>query len=189
MPGRSLFPHRAYVCVKGRAVTKPIVLIAEELSPATVDALGPDFEIRRCDGADRADLLASLPATLRADELVAAADASGDVDLWRLSMEYLPLTFSRRHGDPSRPWNMFAIKVQNEEGNQILDYQGNWRDIFQNWEALALSFPEYIESFVAKFVFGPSKIEDWDAVWMTVKAAAMTDEATRKDFQSQVGFC
>lgn len=46
-----------------------------------------------------------------------------------------------------------------------------------------------LDSFVAKFVFGPSKIEDWDAVWMTVKAAAMTDEATRKDFQSQVGFC
>lgn len=41
---------------------KPVVLIAEELSPATVDALGPDFEIRRCNGADRADLLASLGA-------------------------------------------------------------------------------------------------------------------------------
>ena len=38
-------------------MTKPIVLIAEELSPATVDALGPDFEIRTCDGADRAALL------------------------------------------------------------------------------------------------------------------------------------
>ena len=33
--------------------TRPVVLIAEELSPATVDALGPDFEIRHCDGADR----------------------------------------------------------------------------------------------------------------------------------------
>jgi D-3-phosphoglycerate dehydrogenase len=42
-------------------VTKPIVLIAEELSPATVDALGPDFEIRRCDGADREQLLAAIP--------------------------------------------------------------------------------------------------------------------------------
>jgi len=42
-------------------VTKPVVLIAEELSPATVDALGPDFDIRRCDGADRADLLSALP--------------------------------------------------------------------------------------------------------------------------------
>ena len=41
--------------------TKPIVLIAEELSPATIDALGPDFEIRRCDGANRAELLAALP--------------------------------------------------------------------------------------------------------------------------------
>jgi D-3-phosphoglycerate dehydrogenase len=41
-------------------VTKPIVLIAEELSPATVDALGPDFEIRRCDGSNRSDLLASI---------------------------------------------------------------------------------------------------------------------------------
>ncbi len=39
---------------------KPVVLIAEELSPATVDALGPDFEIRSCDGADRAELLAAI---------------------------------------------------------------------------------------------------------------------------------
>jgi D-3-phosphoglycerate dehydrogenase / 2-oxoglutarate reductase len=41
-------------------VTRPVVLIAEELSPATVDALGPDFEIRYCDGADRADLLGAV---------------------------------------------------------------------------------------------------------------------------------
>jgi D-3-phosphoglycerate dehydrogenase len=41
-------------------VTKPIVLIAEELSPATVDALGPDFEIRTCDGADRSALLPAI---------------------------------------------------------------------------------------------------------------------------------
>jgi hypothetical protein len=31
-------------------------------------------------------------------------------------------------------------------------YEGNWRDIFQNWEALAFSFPEFIESMIAKFV-------------------------------------
>src|SRR6185312_3555205 len=42
------------------AVSNPVVLIAEELSPATVDALGPDFEIRRCNGADRAELLAAI---------------------------------------------------------------------------------------------------------------------------------
>ena len=39
---------------------RPVVLIAEELSPATVEALGPDFEIRSCDGADRAELLAAV---------------------------------------------------------------------------------------------------------------------------------
>ncbi|MFI1798548.1 phosphoglycerate dehydrogenase [Streptomyces sp. NPDC020379] len=39
---------------------KPVVLIAEELSPATVDALGPDFEIRHCNGADRAALLPAI---------------------------------------------------------------------------------------------------------------------------------
>lgn len=41
-------------------MTKPVVLIAEELSPATVDALGPDFEIRNVDGTDRPSLLAAL---------------------------------------------------------------------------------------------------------------------------------
>ena len=41
-------------------MTRPVVLIAEELSPATVEALGPDFEIRHCDGSDRAELLAAI---------------------------------------------------------------------------------------------------------------------------------
>ena len=41
-------------------VAKPVVLIAEELSPATLDALGPDFEVRNCNGADRSELLAAL---------------------------------------------------------------------------------------------------------------------------------
>ena len=41
-------------------VGKPVVLIAEELSPATLDALGPDFEVRHCDGANRDELLAAL---------------------------------------------------------------------------------------------------------------------------------
>jgi len=43
-------------------VAKPVVLIAEELSPATLDALGPDFEVRHCNGADRGELLAALAA-------------------------------------------------------------------------------------------------------------------------------
>jgi D-3-phosphoglycerate dehydrogenase / 2-oxoglutarate reductase len=41
-------------------VTRPVVLIAEELSPATLEALGPDFEVRHCNGAERAELLASV---------------------------------------------------------------------------------------------------------------------------------
>src|ERR671939_11950 len=42
------------------ATTRPVVLIAEELSPATVEALGPDFEIRSVDGSDRGALLPAL---------------------------------------------------------------------------------------------------------------------------------
>ena len=41
-------------------VARPVVLIAEELSPATLEALGPDFEVRHCDGANRTELLAEL---------------------------------------------------------------------------------------------------------------------------------
>lgn len=41
-------------------MSKPVVLIAEELSPATVDALGPDFDVRQVDGTDRPALLAAL---------------------------------------------------------------------------------------------------------------------------------
>ncbi|MGZ4710377.1 MAG: phosphoglycerate dehydrogenase, partial [Acidimicrobiales bacterium] len=41
-------------------MSKPVVLIAEELSPATVAALGPDFEVRYVDGSDRAALLQAL---------------------------------------------------------------------------------------------------------------------------------
>ncbi|AWB86806.1 phosphoglycerate dehydrogenase [Mycetocola zhujimingii] len=41
-------------------MSKPVVLIAEELSPATVDALGPDFDVRTVDGTDRQALLSAL---------------------------------------------------------------------------------------------------------------------------------
>ncbi len=67
---------------KGFAVTKPVVLLAEELSPATIDALGPDFEIRSTDGADRSQLLPALAdvdavlirsATMMDAEAIAAA--------------------------------------------------------------------------------------------------------------------
>ena len=41
-------------------MAKPIVLIAEELSPATVEALGPDFDVRMVDGTDRPALLDAI---------------------------------------------------------------------------------------------------------------------------------
>ncbi|MEG0299348.1 MAG: NAD(P)-dependent oxidoreductase, partial [Aurantimicrobium sp.] len=41
-------------------MTKPVVLIAEELSPATIEALGPDFDVRVVDGTDRPALLEAV---------------------------------------------------------------------------------------------------------------------------------
>ncbi len=96
--------------------------------------------------------LTGLPEKMLYHELNAQISQQNDPHLEKLCYEYLPLTFSRRHGDPSRPWNRFSIEIKNEQGEKILNYQGNWRDIFQNWEALALSFPEFIESMIAKFV-------------------------------------
>ena len=43
-----------------------------------------------------------------------------------------------------------------------------------------------IDNYIAKFVFGPSKVKDWDAAWLSVKSAALTDEATRKDLRAQI---
>ena len=99
-----------------------------------------------------ASLSALSDESIHYHDLLAFSEKQDDPDLVRLVSEYLPLTFSRRHGDPSRPWNSFSIEVKNEKGDLNFNYQGNWRDIFQNWEALALSFPGFIESFITKFV-------------------------------------
>ena len=99
-----------------------------------------------------ASVLGQFEGALTLDSALKLAQDSGNEAFIRLVYEYLPLTFSRRHGDPSRPWNDFSIILKNGNGAEYLNYQGNWRDIFQNWEALAISFPGYIESFVAKFV-------------------------------------
>jgi hypothetical protein len=96
--------------------------------------------------------LAALPELEPLPRLASAIAQKGDPDLERLGYEYLPLTWSRRHGDPSRPWNRFDIRVKDEHGRPNLTYQGNWRDIFQNWEALSSSFPEFVEHIIVKFV-------------------------------------
>ncbi len=96
--------------------------------------------------------LDALPETLHYRDLLSTIEELGDRQLERLCREYLPITFGRRHGDPSRPWNEFVIKLKDDRGQKLLSYQGNWRDIFQNWEALTFSFPEFVESVIAKFV-------------------------------------
>lgn len=117
----------------------------------------------------------NLPAECTYQHLLQQAEKSGNPNLLRLSYEYLPLIFSRRHGDPSRPWNKFTIDVKSEDGSDNLYYAGNWRDIFQNWEALAYSYPGFTESMIAKFVnastpdgYNPYRITregiDWEVV-------------------------
>lgn len=102
--------------------------------------------------AGQADFFKGLASEITIQELRARAAANGSLDLIRLANSYLPLSFSRRHGDPSRPWNRFSINIKKKDGSRQLDYEGNWRDIFQNWEALAYSYPEYTESMIFTFL-------------------------------------
>ncbi|ASB49148.1 hypothetical protein [Alkalitalea saponilacus] len=122
------------------------------------------------------DFIQNLAETFTHTELKESLETINDVDLIRLSIEYLPLKFSRRHGDPSRPWNYFTINIQDEtDGSEILDYEGNWRDIFQNWEALAHSYPDFIEGMIFKFLnastfdgYNPYRVTkdgfDWETI-------------------------
>ncbi|MFT2090719.1 hypothetical protein [Paraglaciecola sp. 2405UD69-4] len=96
--------------------------------------------------------LQQLPRTMEVSAFTAAIASLEDLQLQRLANEYLPITFGRRHGDPSRPWNQFEIKLKDTQGEPLLSYQGNWRDIFQNWEALTFSYPEFIENVISKFI-------------------------------------
>ena len=98
-------------------------------------------------------IVKTLPDVFSISTLKDISTTSDDKSFKRLCLEYMPLKFSRRHGDPSRPWNKFSINTRSEiDGSKILDYEGNWRDIFQNWEALAHAYPEFIESMIHKFL-------------------------------------
>jgi len=121
-------------------------------------------------------IINDLSETFTLFKLRDIANNSNDPNFRRLCLEYMPLRFSRRHGDPSRPWNKFSINTRSEiDGSKILDYEGNWRDIFQNWEALAISFPEFIESMIHKFLnattfdgYNPYRVTkdgfDWETI-------------------------
>ena len=107
--------------------------------------------------------------------LAALAREGGDPDLERLLAEYLPFGFSRRHGDPSRPWNRFRIAMVDAQGEPLLDYEGNWRDLFQNWEALAYAWPDFLPGMIARFLnastadgYNPYRVTrdgiDWEVI-------------------------
>ena len=123
------------------------------------------------------NIIESLPEIFSLSRLQEIAYSNEDKNFRRLCLEYMPLKFSRRHGDPSRPWNRFSINTRNEiDGSKILDYEGNWRDIFQNWEALAHSYPEFIESMIHKFLnattfdgYNPYRVTKGGFDWETIE--------------------
>lgn len=127
----------------------------------------------KIDYVELLDKVSNLPSQSKGE----GCHASGGIgaQLHRLTLEYLPLTFSRRHGDPSRPWNLFNIRVNDEQGKRLISYQGNWRDIFQNWEALSVSYPGYINGIISKFLnattidgYNPYRVTsegiDWEVI-------------------------
>ncbi|MDG5491342.1 hypothetical protein [Psychroserpens sp. SPM9] len=121
-------------------------------------------------------ILSQLPEVFDVNTIKTIADNDEDKNFKRLCYEYLPLKFSRRHGDPSRPWNKFSINTRSEvDGSKILDYQGNWRDIFQNWETLAHAYPMFMEGMIHKFLnattfegYNPYRVTkdgfDWEVI-------------------------
>ena len=48
--------------------------------------------------------------------------------------------------------NFLLIQGDDITDEKVLDYQGNWRDIFQNWEALAYSYPQFIDGMIYRFL-------------------------------------
>lgn len=125
--------------------------------------------------SDFSGTLNALPETFTLSYLTGLAKELENNDFSRLATEYLPLSFSRRHGDPSRPWNYFTIDVRDENGKRKFNFEGNWRDIFQNWEALSYSFPGFIKGMIYKFLnattidgYNPYRITkegiDWEVI-------------------------
>jgi hypothetical protein len=119
----------------------------------------------------------ALPVEFNYSYLLNLTKNHEDLDLIRLCTEYLPLKFSRRHGDPSRPWNKFSINTRSEiDGSKILDYEGNWRDIFQNWEALVYAYPDFIDGMIHKFLnastfdgYNPYRVTKSGFDWETIE--------------------
>ena len=122
-------------------------------------------------------LLEKLNETFTVFDLEKLVTQVDDKNFQRLCTEYLPLKFSRRHGDPSRPWNKFSINTRSAvDHSKVLDYEGNWRDIFQNWEALSVSFPAFTRGMIFKFLnattfegYNPYRLTKGGFDWETVE--------------------
>ena len=139
------------------------------------DLLAFASQRHRAVGRTLAAAASAWPARVARDFAVQAARGAGGEQAERLVLEYLPLSFSRRHGDPSRPWNKFSIHVRDAAGRRVLNHQGNWRDIFQNWEALVPSEPAFVGSMITVFLgamspdgYNPYRIGrdgiDWEVI-------------------------
>lgn len=122
--------------------------------------------------AQQQQLLSGLPEKVHQDDLLSFARHTGDPDFVRLTLDYLPLFFSRRHGDPSRPWNKFLIETGAPGMPAPIHYEGNWRDIFQNWEALLYGYPGFISQVLSRFAnastidgYNPYKIGSFGIDW------------------------
>lgn len=118
----------------------------------TVDFRRHVRKLNRACSQRQSEFLSGLPATINREELINRVSELQDIDLQRVATEYLPLIYSRRHGDPTRPWNQFAIESHVGGDEKEFSYQGNWRDIFQNWEALSVSWPNLLAGMIARFV-------------------------------------
>ena len=117
-----------------------------------------------------------LPDSFNIKDLLEFGDKLNKPSIRRLCREYLPLTLGRRHGDPSRPWNHFNILTKDINGDPVLYFEGNWRDIFQNWEALGLSYPNSWESMVSIFLnatsadgYNPYRITSYGIDWEIIE--------------------
>lgn len=125
-------------------------------------------------GARHDAFLSGIDGPVGVGQLPELVRDRGCPQLVRLALEYLPLTFGRRHGDPSRPWNRFRIQVRDDTGSRVTGYEGNWRDIFQNWEAMCRSYPAMLPGVISKFVnastvdgYNPYRINENGIDWET----------------------
>ena len=162
------FSNTLFNIMRGGIFDNGYQIESEDFSSYIKKANKPLFNHKRT-------LLDELPDKFSLEFLRNKINEDDNQDFKRLALEYLPLKFSRRHGDPSRPWNKFSINTRTDDGRKVLDYEGNWRDIFQNWEALSLSYPGFLESMIYKFLnastfdgYNPYRVTkdgfDWEVI-------------------------